>query len=230
MFMGLMTALLYLALEPFVRRRWPTALISWSRVLTGRLRDARVGRDVLLGGTAALACDVVTRIGEALLGEAAAIEGVRRVSMGFMSPWSALSQVVHVSGDAFMITMALTLTFALLRSLLRLTWLASGVGVVAIFLLQSGMQISSPADLIGLGQPVLFVWLLTRYGLLAAAVLMWAGLIVNNLGPRATAPWEVHATVVAVLTLVVVALWAWRQALADRPVFERTDVPGRRGR
>lgn len=39
----------YLALEPYVRRRWPELLISWSRLLAGNWRDALVGRDVLLG-------------------------------------------------------------------------------------------------------------------------------------------------------------------------------------
>lgn len=43
-------ALAYFSLEPFVRRNWPHALISWSRLLSGRFRDPRVGRDVLLGG------------------------------------------------------------------------------------------------------------------------------------------------------------------------------------
>ncbi len=34
--------ILYVALEPFVRRHWPQTIISWTRVLTGRLRDAVV--------------------------------------------------------------------------------------------------------------------------------------------------------------------------------------------
>ncbi len=41
--------LLYLGLEPFVRRSWPTMLVGWSRVLAGRIRDPLIGRDVLLG-------------------------------------------------------------------------------------------------------------------------------------------------------------------------------------
>jgi serine/threonine-protein kinase len=40
---------LYLSLEPYVRRHWPQALVSWSRVVMGRLRDPLVGRDVLFG-------------------------------------------------------------------------------------------------------------------------------------------------------------------------------------
>ncbi|MFH1177679.1 MAG: protein kinase, partial [Acidobacteriota bacterium] len=49
------TALLYTALEPFVRRLWPERLISWTRLLAGDLRDAMVARDVLIGTTVCLA-------------------------------------------------------------------------------------------------------------------------------------------------------------------------------
>jgi hypothetical protein len=46
------TFLVYVAFEPFVRQRWPRVLTSWSRLLTGRLRDPLVGRDILIGATA----------------------------------------------------------------------------------------------------------------------------------------------------------------------------------
>jgi hypothetical protein len=39
--------LYYLAMEPFVRRIWPTALISWTRAVSGGWRDPLVGRDLL---------------------------------------------------------------------------------------------------------------------------------------------------------------------------------------
>src|SRR5262245_26918398 len=39
----------YLAFEPFVRRRWPGRIVSWSRVLAGGFHDPLVGRDVLIG-------------------------------------------------------------------------------------------------------------------------------------------------------------------------------------
>jgi hypothetical protein len=51
-FWALQVWLLYLALEPFARRRWPHVLISWKRLLAGQAHDPLVGRDVLLGGLA----------------------------------------------------------------------------------------------------------------------------------------------------------------------------------
>ena len=40
---------LYMAIEPWIRRRWPHAIISWSRLISGQVRDPLVGRDVLIG-------------------------------------------------------------------------------------------------------------------------------------------------------------------------------------
>ena len=46
---GATSAIGYLALEPFVRRRWPHALITWTRVLNGRFRDPVVAQHLLAG-------------------------------------------------------------------------------------------------------------------------------------------------------------------------------------
>jgi hypothetical protein len=41
--------LFYSALEPYVRRRSPHRIISWSRLMAGNWRDPLVGRDILIG-------------------------------------------------------------------------------------------------------------------------------------------------------------------------------------
>src|SRR4029079_8452306 len=51
--------LLYVALEPHVRRIWPETMIGWSRLLAGSVRDPLVGRDVLVG--------VLVAIGDGLI-------------------------------------------------------------------------------------------------------------------------------------------------------------------
>ena len=43
------TWILYIALEPWVRRYTPSVLISWTRVFSGQILDSRVGRDLLIG-------------------------------------------------------------------------------------------------------------------------------------------------------------------------------------
>ena len=49
-----LAGLLYLAVEPFVRRYWPDALISWMRVVGGRFRDPLAASHVLVGVSAGL--------------------------------------------------------------------------------------------------------------------------------------------------------------------------------
>jgi hypothetical protein len=45
----------YLAIEPYARRFWPDALLGWTRLLSGHVRDPRVGRELLIG----LACGAI---------------------------------------------------------------------------------------------------------------------------------------------------------------------------
>src|SRR5262249_34679757 len=47
---GLTILVIYLALEPSVRRLQPGWVIGWNRLLEGRWRDPLVGRDILVGG------------------------------------------------------------------------------------------------------------------------------------------------------------------------------------
>jgi hypothetical protein len=57
---------LYLALEPYVRRNWPQTIISWSRLISGRLRDPLVGRDLLFGIILGISWDLVFALGNFL--------------------------------------------------------------------------------------------------------------------------------------------------------------------
>ncbi len=63
--------LLYLGLEPFVRRSWPSMLVGWSRLLAGRIRDPLIGRDVVIGvacGAALALLNLATLVMPARLG------------------------------------------------------------------------------------------------------------------------------------------------------------------
>jgi eukaryotic-like serine/threonine-protein kinase len=52
--------LVYLAIEPTVRRVWPQILITWSRLVNGRIRDPLVGRDLVVGCLAGMIQTLVT--------------------------------------------------------------------------------------------------------------------------------------------------------------------------
>ena len=63
LFVGGVFYLVYLAIEPFVRRSWPTMLVGWSRALAGRLPDPLIGRDIVIGVTCGLLLTVITQLG-----------------------------------------------------------------------------------------------------------------------------------------------------------------------
>jgi protein kinase-like protein len=54
LFVGGVMYLVYLAIEPFVRRSWPAMLVGWSRALTASGRDPVIGRDLVVGVAAGL--------------------------------------------------------------------------------------------------------------------------------------------------------------------------------
>ena len=59
---GAITFTFYLALEPDVRRRSPDLIMGWTRLIWGRWRDPRVGRDMLIGIAAAASVALLVRI------------------------------------------------------------------------------------------------------------------------------------------------------------------------
>ena len=51
--------MVYMALEPYVRRRWPQSMIAWSRLLGGAVRDPVVGGNLLIGAAFGVATAAV---------------------------------------------------------------------------------------------------------------------------------------------------------------------------
>jgi hypothetical protein len=55
--------LFYVALEPYVRRNWPDALVSWTRLCNGKFHDPVVASHILVGVVAASAFALIVRPG-----------------------------------------------------------------------------------------------------------------------------------------------------------------------
>ena len=116
---GGMTALIYLALEPYVRRFWPRSLISWTRLLMGRFGDPLVGRDVLIGAVAGILVIVIHHL-EWLV--PAALGAPPRIPFsvtesGLLGGGKALALVLNprfLSGP-LLVLFALTMSMLLLR-------------------------------------------------------------------------------------------------------------------
>ena len=63
MVFALWCGMAYLAVEPYIRRLRPDAMVSWTRLLTGRFRDPLVGRDILIGAVAGVTWVLLLQLG-----------------------------------------------------------------------------------------------------------------------------------------------------------------------
>jgi serine/threonine-protein kinase len=59
MFVGILMWIVYLAIEPAVRSRWPHSLVTWNRLLAGRFGDAQLGAHILTGAAVGMALQIV---------------------------------------------------------------------------------------------------------------------------------------------------------------------------
>src|SRR6202012_900255 len=55
--------LLYIAWEPYVRRNWPQTIISWTRLVSGKVRDPLVGRDIVSGTLLGMSWVLILEVG-----------------------------------------------------------------------------------------------------------------------------------------------------------------------
>ena len=122
--------MIYIAIEPYVRRRWPAMLMSWVRLLQGRVRDPRVGRDVLFGvlaGIVLTALDVVH--GHILDRTAASVSAFAFRLEPLHSSRHFLAAIAFHLADTLQFALAGLFLFLLLRLIVANKWIASAIWV-----------------------------------------------------------------------------------------------------
>ncbi|MBP7934596.1 MAG: serine/threonine protein kinase [Phycisphaerae bacterium] len=164
LFTSFMVWIYYMAIEPYVRRFWPHSLISWTRVLAGRIRDPLVGHDIVLGAASGVAIFILQQLNAwvglqsahpwaALVGPVVDWEPGRL--SGYQFTANSLVNAALLAMTRGLIVLALML---LLRLIFRQRWLA----IVALIVLLAAALASSTGP-IGLAP-----WL--TCGLLAAGM------------------------------------------------------------
>ncbi len=219
---------LYIALEPYVRRRWPATLVSWSRLLAGSFSDPLVGRDVLAGclwGTIVTALLQLRWFVRSWLGDLPA-------PMTTGPLWSLLGARVLIAGMSNNLTAALFFSFSFLfvlflfRVLLRKEWAAAVAFVLffTVFLnapqLFGGGPTAVSSLVIGLILNSLSVFLLIRLGMLAlvaSAVFQFCflGLPLTTQGSA----WYAGISLTGILLMAAMASYGFYTSLAGRPIF-----------
>ena len=213
------TWLLYVALEPYVRRRWPSTLVSWSRLLAGGFRDPLVGRDILAGCLLASGSDAVGRLTWLVFSW---LGYSPRPFLGpqwqFLGARSIIADMSHelIGGPSFWLA-ALFVLF-LLRVLLRKQWAAAVVWVLLFTLFDLG---SGPAVLVNVVLwSSLAVFVMIRFGLLAL-VANWVvyGTLENYPLTTQWSAWYSGISLAAILLMAALAFYGFYTSLGSRPVF-----------
>ena len=210
---------LYLAFEPYVRRRWPQSMITWSRVLSGGFRDPLVGGHLLIG--------VALGIGLALLnlGERLARghygSFANRPLLSTLEARGLASSLLAALIGGLLLAMMLTLLLMLLRVVLRQQWLAAAA--LVLFRASTAIGDAHPG--------ILVVFELSYFTVLAATLLRFGGLlptiaciIVDNTlydVPFADfTAWYASTTVFGLVAILALTAYAFHAAEAGRPLFK----------
>jgi serine/threonine-protein kinase len=164
--------LIYMALEPYVRRYSADILMSWSRLLTGRVRDPRVGRDILVGIVAGLTIAIVgclVSLAPAQLGYPPVPPRNLGTLLEFLlSTRRGLSVLLSMFPNALQNGMLTTLLFALVRMAVKRTWIATLVTIVVgtfVMVSQSGTQYVWLNAAAAIVLAVVFVSVLVQFGM-----------------------------------------------------------------
>jgi serine/threonine-protein kinase len=217
-FFGLIFWTFYMALEPFVRRRWPHAIISWSRLLKGELRDPVVGGDLLIGSFFGVAAAVVF-VFAALYSHAYSfyLPSIWLLSGGDGPIGYWLDGVSSAVGQGLSL---LFFTF-LFKVVFRRAWLALLVIIPVGYVFQAPTGLP-PATLLAIvaALAVPLLYLLLRKGLLAVIAAIATFYLLNGLSITMNS--EASGNTASLLMLATVAGCGWlvlRSTLAGRRLW-----------
>jgi serine/threonine-protein kinase len=216
---------MYLALEPYVRRFWPHSLLGWSRVLTGHVRDARVGREVLIGvvfGVALALADVVRATFLPWLGFAAPrVPFASEIEMLSSSGTLVAAWITWAVGAVAHALLAI-LIVVVLRLACRWSWLAFLLTAVCLSVSTWQYMASSTSWLwaFALASGALLTIVAVRFGLLTLAVswLVWSALYGSPM-TLDLSHWSATPSMVTLALLMLLTVFGFSAARAGRPLL-----------
>lgn len=208
---------LYLGVEPYVRRRWPQRLISWTRVLGGHWRDPVVGGHILVGTAAG--------VGLSVMGEVITI--FDQGSRAFINPHlyslrgsgAAVAGLVDTMGQSIATPLIIFALYSLLQVVFRREWIA-GVAIVAVLAAVGFLGRGPSTGVAVVVGVVVFIWIIRRFGVLPLVLAVFVSNIFS-FAPMTFefTAWYSYITVMALLILIGLCAWSFYVALGGRQLI-----------
>jgi Protein kinase domain len=216
--------LVYIALEPHVRRRWPNSLISWTRLLTGHVRDPIVGRDLLIGIAAGIfwtLCDRATLLAPQWMGKtpSAPVGLLDFIQLGGGIRTVFADLLVNITIFVF-IALVFFFAFFLLRLRTKREWLAAALLVAFVVLPSAFGQHPVVNTLESAFVNGIALLILIRFGLLAMIVTLTLQNALDAF-PLTThlSAWYGEPTIFVFSVLLAVVIFAFYTSCAGKPLF-----------
>ncbi len=207
----------YIAIEPFVRRNWPDALISWTRLQAGRLRDPLIASHILVGTLIAVAIYVGAIVTISLFdfGKNLYLPNISSLGSAANSTAFILGGLETGIFSAFIVLMMVVI----FRVLTRRVWLADVLTAVLVGIVVNGPWLY-PSLLDHLWNAVaisLLLWGLRRFGLLAMLTYFATSLAFTRPPLSLDQSWYAGRSVVILLIPTAMAAWALWVILSAQP-------------
>ena len=217
--------LVYVALEPYVRRRWPGRIIGWNRLLAGDWRDPLVGRDLLLG--AFFGCGLVVVGFAQMLSPEWMGRPPIAPSTVHMRGLFGIQYVPNLLAAQVLSSMLFSATIMFLLLLLTIVTRHERVAVGLLGLLMVPLFFGSGSlavdAVVGAVASSVTLFVLLRFGMLAL-VFMEFFLLFFNLYPITSevAAWYAGASAFAAALGTALILYGFKTSLAGQPLFRNS--------
>jgi len=215
--------LVYVAVEPSVRRRWPGIIISWNRLLAGDYRDPLVGRDILVGALFGFVTEMVgflQVLAPRWLGMPASAPAVSALT-GLEGTQHVIALFAQQVVNALLFPAGLLLLLLIFSIIFRRWWAAVGAAFLLISILGTLTAENPSVDWpFGMLSAALILVVLLRFGLLACVFAEFFALALF-LFPTTTdfSAWYAGSTAFGLAAVLALALYGFRTSLAGQRLF-----------
>jgi hypothetical protein len=210
--------ILYMAIEPYVRRKWPQILVSWTRLLSGEWRDHLVARDTLVGVAFGI---IIACVGQyAVFLRSPLLFRIHRLPIFELESLLGSRFVIGTISDSLLdgvFGSLVIVCFLVFLSTVFKSQKAAMAIVVVTWIVLSGIE---NGIVIGVAGSALFSFALVRFGLVAELFTIFTAIVisVSPITYRSSAWYAPYGYLVLAIFAAIV-LYAFRFSIGKRPLL-----------